>query len=168
MSLIVKDVGSCTLQVFVRELVSNASDALEKLRHMQLTDKDYSDKYLGLEIHISTDDKNKTITIQVMRLLASFFLSFVSLNYKSTVHSCNLEHHITYPYRFAFVGLWCGYEKRRIDKEFGHHCPFRHSGILEAAQPEQRGCPEHYRSVWCWLLLCLHGRPQSQSVFSLC
>lgn len=51
-------------QVFIRELISNASDATEKLRHMDVTGKDYTDKYLPLEIHISTDDKNKTITIQ--------------------------------------------------------------------------------------------------------
>lgn len=50
--------------MFVRELISNASDASEKLRHMDVTGKDYTDKYLPLEIHISTDDKNKTITIQ--------------------------------------------------------------------------------------------------------
>lgn len=31
---------------------------------MDVTGKDYTDKYLPLEIHISTDDKNKTITIQ--------------------------------------------------------------------------------------------------------
>jgi HSP90 family molecular chaperone len=50
--------------VFVRELISNASDASEKLRHLDVTGKEYDDKYLPLEIHIATDDKNKTITIQ--------------------------------------------------------------------------------------------------------
>jgi len=51
-------------EIFVRELVSNASDALEKLRHTQLTEKDIHDDKLGLEINLTTDDKAKTLTIQ--------------------------------------------------------------------------------------------------------
>ncbi len=50
--------------IFVRELVSNASDALEKLRHIQLTEKEIFDDRLPLEINITTDDTAKTITIQ--------------------------------------------------------------------------------------------------------
>jgi TNF receptor-associated protein 1 len=51
-------------EIFVRELVSNASDALEKLRHLRLTEKDIHDDNLELEINVTTDDKAKTITIQ--------------------------------------------------------------------------------------------------------
>jgi len=51
-------------EIFVRELVSNAADALEKLRHTQLTEKDIFDDKLELEINVTTDDKAKTITIQ--------------------------------------------------------------------------------------------------------
>ncbi|MBI5380294.1 MAG: molecular chaperone HtpG [Opitutae bacterium] len=51
-------------EIFVRELVSNASDALEKLRHLQLTEKEIFDDKLELEINITTDDKAKTVTIQ--------------------------------------------------------------------------------------------------------
>ena len=51
-------------EIFVRELVSNASDALEKFRHLQLTEKDVFDDKLTLEINLTTDDKAKTITIQ--------------------------------------------------------------------------------------------------------
>ena len=51
-------------EIFVRELVSNASDALEKLRHTQLTEKDIHDDKLALEINLTTDDKAKTLTIQ--------------------------------------------------------------------------------------------------------
>ncbi len=51
-------------EIFVRELVSNASDALEKLRHLQLTEKEIFDDKLPLEINITTDDKAKTFTIQ--------------------------------------------------------------------------------------------------------
>ncbi len=50
-------------EIFVRELVSNASDALEKLRHLQLTEKEVFDENLPLEINITTDDTAKTITI---------------------------------------------------------------------------------------------------------
>ena len=51
-------------EIFVRELVSNASDALEKLRHLQLTEKEIFDDRLELEINITTDDKAKTFMIQ--------------------------------------------------------------------------------------------------------
>src|SRR5471032_832692 len=51
-------------EIFIRELVSNAADALEKLRHTQLTEKDLFDDKLDLEINVTTDDKAKTITIQ--------------------------------------------------------------------------------------------------------
>ena len=51
-------------EIFVRELVSNASDALEKLRHTQLTEKDIQDDKLALEINLTTDDTAKILTIQ--------------------------------------------------------------------------------------------------------
>jgi molecular chaperone HtpG len=51
-------------EIFVRELISNASDASEKLRHLKITEKEIFDKDLELEIKISTDDTANTITIQ--------------------------------------------------------------------------------------------------------
>lgn len=51
-------------EIFVRELVSNASDALEKLRHLQITEKNVFDDELELEINLTTDDKANTLTIQ--------------------------------------------------------------------------------------------------------
>jgi len=50
-------------EIFIRELVSNAADSLEKLRHTALTEKVY-DEDLPLEINITTDDTAGTITIQ--------------------------------------------------------------------------------------------------------
>jgi len=50
-------------EIFIRELISNASDALEKLRLTQLTENQVFDADLPLEINISTDETAKTITI---------------------------------------------------------------------------------------------------------
>ena len=52
-------------QVFIRELISNSSDALEKLRLQQMTGSEIADSEVPLEIHIAVDDKKKTFTIQV-------------------------------------------------------------------------------------------------------
>ncbi|KCV70323.1 hypothetical protein H696_02652 [Fonticula alba] len=48
-------------EVFVREIISNASDALEKLRHMQLTDASLGGEG-PLSIAITTDEEANTIT----------------------------------------------------------------------------------------------------------
>lgn len=50
-------------EIFVRELVSNASDAMEKMRLLQLTEKEIFDDKLPLEINITTDETAKTLTI---------------------------------------------------------------------------------------------------------
>ncbi|WP_193211206.1 molecular chaperone HtpG [Luteolibacter marinus] len=50
-------------EIFLRELISNASDSMEKLRHLQGTEKDIHDAELPLEIHITTDKEAKTLTI---------------------------------------------------------------------------------------------------------
>jgi len=50
-------------EIFLRELLSNASDSLEKLRHLQGTEKDISDAELPLEIRITSDKEAGTLTI---------------------------------------------------------------------------------------------------------
>lgn len=51
-------------EIFIRELVSNASDALEKLRHAQLASSGtLHDPELPLEISITTDETARTLTI---------------------------------------------------------------------------------------------------------
>lgn len=50
-------------EIFVRELVSNAADALEKMRLTQLTEKEVFGAELPLEIRITTDETAGTITL---------------------------------------------------------------------------------------------------------
>ncbi|WP_456386826.1 molecular chaperone HtpG [Desulfolithobacter sp.] len=49
--------------IFVRELVSNAADALEKYRHISLTEKPEFDRDVPLEINIDCDAKRHRLTI---------------------------------------------------------------------------------------------------------
>ncbi len=49
--------------IFVRELVSNAADALEKFRHYSLVEKVTFDEHVPLEISIDCDDKKHILTI---------------------------------------------------------------------------------------------------------
>ncbi len=50
-------------EIFLRELISNASDAMEKLRHVEATEKQIHEPSLTMEIHITTDEEAKTLTI---------------------------------------------------------------------------------------------------------
>jgi molecular chaperone HtpG len=49
--------------IFVRELISNAADALEKFRHQSLLEEKVFDSHVPLEISIDVDEKNHTLTI---------------------------------------------------------------------------------------------------------
>ncbi len=50
-------------EIFVRELVSNAADALEKMRHLLLIEPETFDKDLPLEIRIDPDEAQGTLSI---------------------------------------------------------------------------------------------------------
>ncbi len=50
-------------EIFVRELISNASDALEKLRHLQLTGNEIHQPDLPLEIQLSVDEEGRRLII---------------------------------------------------------------------------------------------------------
>ncbi len=50
--------------VFLRELVSNASDALNKVRYLQLTQKDIASPELPLQIKIELDEEKNTFSIE--------------------------------------------------------------------------------------------------------
>ncbi|MGB6221444.1 molecular chaperone HtpG [Haloferula sp.] len=51
-------------EIFLRELISNASDSMEKLRHIESTEKNVHDSELPLQVVVTADKEAGTLTIE--------------------------------------------------------------------------------------------------------
>lgn len=50
-------------EIFLRELISNASDALDKLRFLSIKDPKLTEEFKELTIYVDFDSTQKTISI---------------------------------------------------------------------------------------------------------
>lgn len=143
-------------EVFVRELISNASDAIEKLKYIQLTSTASADaSQIPFEIKIEANDMNNTLTIHDTGVGMS--KDELIKNLGTIAHSGSKVFSNCLFFFYSFLVL-------RTNFYFWACWRYIFSGVFGQTQREHIESEQHYRSVWRRLLFGVHGGRKSSSL----
>lgn len=134
-------------EVFVRELVSNASDALEKFRYTIQTAGDEQSLYEGLdrplEIHLITNKQESTLTIK-------------DTGIGKAQCYCDFSHSHLKLNSIIFSVLLGRNDEGRANQSFGNDCQKWFEKLFRRNQTGRHcrwKCIKHHWTIWCWFLL---------------